>query len=199
MKTYAFFALFVELSFFSNAQVTQGGLEGRLTNAEGNPIESASVSVTSPSLQGTKGTATLVNGFFKISSLPVGEYRMEISHVSYSSLITENIKVGLGLTANLGEIKLQAKITDLETVVVSGDKYYLSSSTAVESNITQATMNTLPIDRDFKSAITVLPQVNPSYYGDLPNMGGATGSENYLFIDGLNVTDNNDVSSSISP
>lgn len=185
-------------SIFSSAQVTQGGLEGRLTGPEGSPIENASVLVTNYSLQSTKGITTHVDGLFTISGLPVGEYRLEISHVSYSGLVMDSIRVELGLSANLGEIKLQARSTDLEAVVVSADKYFLSSSAAIESNITLTSMNTLPIDRDFKSAITLLPQVNPSYYGDLPNMGGATGSENLLFIDGLNVTDNYDVSSSIS-
>ena len=47
----------------------------------------------------------------------------------------------------------------------------------------------IPLDRNYKNIITLLPQANTSYYGDGANIGGATGFENKYFVDGVEVTD----------
>ena len=73
------------------AQVTTGGMEGRIFDADGNPIPDVEVIVSSPSLQGTRGVLTDPEGRFRMIGLPVGTYRVEFSHVAYRNAAIEEI------------------------------------------------------------------------------------------------------------
>ena len=60
--------------------------------------------------------------------------------------------------------------------------------TTVGATLTAEDYAVLPAERDYKSAIAILPHVNTSYLGDPVNVGGSTGLENMYFVDGVNVT-----------
>ena len=51
----------------SRAQVTSGSIEGWLVDAEGNAVPFGNVVVTGPHLQGNRGTAAQVDGYFSIA------------------------------------------------------------------------------------------------------------------------------------
>ena len=63
------------------------------------------------------------------------------------------------------------------------------TSTTYGGNLRSNDFEKLPIDRSYKSIVTLLPQANTSYYGDEANIGGGTGFENKYFVDGIEVTD----------
>jgi hypothetical protein len=51
-------------------------------------------------------------------------------------------------------------------------------------------LRSLPVQRNYRNVVTLLPQLNQSYLGDDEvNVAGATGLENRYFIDGAEVTD----------
>src|SRR5438046_5830401 len=64
------------------AQQVDGNLEGRVLDADGQPLADVSVSVSSPSLQGTRGTASDRGGCFRLEGLPVGLFQIQLSHVA---------------------------------------------------------------------------------------------------------------------
>ena len=79
-----------------------------------------------------------------------------------------------------------------EQVVVSGRAPLIDpAATFLGANLVAQDFAALPIDRDYRSMTTLLPQANQSFLGDAVNFAGSTGLENRYFIDGIDVTDPN--------
>jgi hypothetical protein len=187
---------FISLSFlffFSaliNAQDITGNLEGLVTDSLGNLLPGVNITVQSDNLQGIKGTATNVNGYFNIFYLPVGRYKVKISMIGFREVVVENVQIRLGKTTYLGNIKLESEAINLPEITVSAEKENIDpTSTTYGGNIQPKYFDQLPVDRDYKSIVTLLPQANTSGFGDGVNIGGSTGFENKYFIDGVEVTD----------
>lgn len=192
------FIIVGSLSFNVKGQETTGGLTGRIHSVTGTPIDGATIVITGPTLSVSTGTSSDATGYFELKRLPVGEYRLEISTVAHNTSVIERLQVSLGPPLYVGVITLSDKTLELSEVVVNDDRLYLQSTSETGGSLRQKTLDALPVERDFKSAITLLPSVATSFYGDQPNTGGATGSENMYFVDGINVTENYDVATSIS-
>jgi hypothetical protein len=172
------------------AQVTTGGIEGRILDAEGKPILDVEVVVSSPSLQGTRGVTTGPEGRFRVIELPVGMYRVEFSHVAHRKAVLEEVPVRLGQSTGLGETKVTARVHELPEVTAWGTELLIDpSSTEVGSGFSSTDYTLLPSQRDYRSLVIVAPHVNESFLGDSENIGGSTGSENKYFIDGVESTD----------
>ena len=189
-NTFAILFSFVLIPACIYSQDITGDIEGQITDDKGKSISGVNFYLLSTSLQGSRGTASNDKGYFRFISLPVGEYTVKISAVGFSVLNIENVIVQLGKTTNLGEIVLKKQAISLPEITVSGKKPIIDPvSTTYGGNINSVDFQQLPIDRNYRNMITLLPQVNTSYYGDEANIGGATGSENKYFVDGVEVTD----------
>ena len=181
---------FIPLVRLNYAQDISGNIEGRISDTTGTPLSGVNISLQSKNLQGIKGTVTNEKGYFSIFLLPIGNYQVSISFVGYGAVIVEDVQIGLGKTTYLGEIKLLAQAINLPEVIVSGEKYIIDpTSTSYGGNLSSKDVENLPVDRNYQSMISLLPQVNLSYYDDGVNVGGSTGFENKYFVDGVEVTD----------
>jgi len=185
---FLFFSLLISSSLY--AQVTTGDLQGVITDEYGQPVSEAEVIISGPSLIGNLGAASNESGNFRISAIPPGQYRVEIKHLSYQTLIIDNVDVFLGRTTSMGDVTLEPGTVELEEVVAAWTRPAIDpTSTTLGAYIDPQTLNSLPIERDYKSILTILPQINTSYYGDNANILGSSGSDNVYYIDGMNVTD----------
>jgi len=181
---------FLLLQSISFPQNIKGNVEGYIIDSTGKSIEGVDVSIFGPALQGNRGGITDKAGYFRILTLPVGIYTLKISHVGYSNLLIENVFIQMGKTTYLSEVKLLRKAINLPEIIIFSNKQVIDpSSTDYGANISSVDFDPLPVDRDYKSIITFLPQANASYFGDEANIGGATGFENKYFVDGIEVTD----------
>lgn len=179
----------LSLSNWIFAQEITGKIEGRIVDSTGIPLNGVNVSLQSESLQGTQGTSTNDEGLFQIFGLPIGYYKVKISLIGYRKIIFENVQISLGKTTNLGEIELKTQTYNLPEVIVSGEKFIIDpNSTTYGGNLNSKGFENLPVDRNYQSMISLLPQANTSYYGDAVNIGGSTGFENKYFVDGVEVT-----------
>ncbi len=175
---------------FSYAQDITGRMEGRVVDTTGISLYGVNISLQSESLQGLLGTSTDDKGYFRILLLPIGSYKVKISFVGYREITFENVQISLGKTSNLGEIKLKQQAYNLPNIIISGEKQFIDpSSTTYGGNLRSNDFENLPVERNYQSMISLLPQSNLSYYGDGVNIGGATGFENKYFVDGVEVTD----------
>jgi hypothetical protein len=189
-RYFFYFAIFIALTHYSLAQDISGNLTGRVTDTTGIALSGVNVSLQSEFLQGIRGTVTNANGYFRIFSLPVGDYTVRISIVGYRDVVIEDVQIRLGKTNNLGQIKLELQTITLPEITVSGEKQIIDpTSTNYGGNLSAKDFSQLPIDRNYKNIVTLLPHANSSYYGDEANIGGATGFENKYFVDGAEVTD----------
>ena len=175
---------------WATAQETTGNLEGVAVDADGAPVAYVDVKVTGTYLQGFRSTISFPDGYFRVSALPVGQYSITLTHVSYQPQTFEQVQVRLGQTTNLGEVRLEARVYEMEEVIVSGRKPLIDpASNQVGRDLVEEEFADLPNDRNYRSLATLSPHVLESTQGDRITFGGATGMENKYFIDGVDNMD----------
>src|SRR5436190_23174858 len=92
----AFAAIALMLALPALAQTT-ATLTGTVYDASGHPLASATVTISSPALQGSRSTVTGVSGAYQFSALPPGDYTFKGSSSSLRTL-TRNVKLHLSQT-----------------------------------------------------------------------------------------------------
>lgn len=177
-------------SILVRSQSISGNLEGRVADDKRNFLPGVNIILTGINLQGERGTATNKEGKFYFISLPPGSYNLKMSSVGFTNSSIDDINIYLGKTTNIGIINLITQTIDLPEVTVISKKLNIDPvSTSYGGNLTAKDFEQLPVDRNYKNIVTLLPQANTSFYGDEANIGGATGFENKYFVDGVEVTD----------
>ena len=158
---------------------------------EGLPLPDVDILASSPSLQGTSGTSTSEQGYFRIVALPPGIYSLKVTHISYRNLTVSDIQVYLGKTTLVNNIKMASRTVRTTEVIVQGEKSTIDpNSASLGTNLNSAEFESLPLERNYREITALLPQANMSFYsGDEVNISGGTGRENKYFIDGLDVSD----------
>lgn len=181
--------LFAQLA---TAQTVNGNIEGRVLDTRGVPIVGANVSASGRNLIGARSTATDERGFFRILAVPSGVYTLQVRHVSYQPAAVTAVRVPLGSTVTIEDLRLQMRDLEAEEVVVSAERPVIDvTSTSLGQNLTNAQLEGLPLERNYQAISKLLPQANESYYGDGVNIAGATGLETQYFISGIDVSDPN--------
>ena len=173
-----------------HAQEVTGDLRFSVRDSLGDPIPGVNAAVTGADLQGVRGTVSDGAGRCVILALPPGLISVRLSHPAYHSVVFENVRIQLGKTTSLGDIALRQSVHDMPEIVVTIDRAEIdASSTTYGSNLRPAEVDFLPLERNYKEMIAMLPLSNFSYYGDGMNIGGSTGYENKYVVDGVEVTD----------
>ena len=154
------------------------------------PIPGVNVSIVGPNLIGVRGTTTGDNGLFRVLALPSGYYEVRISHVAFQSKTVAGVRVPLGGTVTLSDLRLNPRALEAAEIVTSGERPLIDiTSTSLGENLTNAQLEGLPLERNYQAISKLLPQANESYYGDGVSVAGATGLETKYFIGGVDVTD----------
>ena len=172
------------------SQEIAGNLEGRILDPKGQPVIGAEVNASGPALQGIREAGTDLGGYFRLFALPSGPFTIRIQHPDFQEQTFQNVLVRLGKTSTLGVIYLKMRFEEAHEVVVVAEKPLIDvSSTNIGANLFSTQYELLPLQRDYRSLVTLLPRANQSFLGDEANFAGATGLENKYFIDGVEVTD----------
>ncbi len=178
------------LSLSLAAQEVTGNMEGRVLDSEGLPLAGVRVIVSGTGMQGIRESHTDGRGYFRFFALPSGDFTVKLQKVEFQDAELENVRVRLGGTAFLGEIRLRSKAMEAYKIDVYGKPPLIDlTSTAVGSNLVAGTIKDLPVARDYRSVMSILPGANASAYGDDVNVSGASGSDNMYAIDGIDVSD----------
>src|SRR5712691_9716197 len=75
------------------AQISQGRLAGTVTDTQGAVLPGVTVTVTSPSLIGTRSAVTEPDGKFILVSLPSGVYKLTFDLQGFRQFVRENVQV----------------------------------------------------------------------------------------------------------
>jgi len=184
------FSLLVAAPAVARAQAVTGSLEGRILSTQGEPLENAVVTVSGPFLQGARSVTTDARGHFLLLWLPAGTYTVRMRALGFGPVALSDVRIGLGATAALGDVTLAPQAVELAEIVVSGARPLVDPTTAAATTVLDSAMFlALPTERNYRSLVPLVPQANPSPYGDEVNVAGATGDENGYFVDGIHVTD----------
>lgn len=178
---------FVLLGFTLSAQQNGGIVRGNIYDEEsGEPIIYANVL-----LQGTDlGANTDLDGFFAISNVPAGEYRLVVTYLGYDSLAVD-IKVKAGGFVYESMVMSPSGV-ELETVNVSSSREQARSDVKVsELRVTAKQIQSLPStggEADIAQYLPVLPGiiVSGDQGGQLYIRGGSP-VQNKILLDGMTI------------
>jgi len=105
--------------------ITSGQINGTVLDAETlKPVEYATISIIRKnSAKIVSGSISNTQGSFIIKDLAVEQYSLKIEAVGYKSLSLDSILIDQNhLKVNLGKLKLQTSIVQLQTINISGAK-----------------------------------------------------------------------------
>jgi hypothetical protein len=164
---------------------TTGRILGQVVDAQGAALPGATVTVSSPNLQGVQTQVTDSEGNYRFLSLPPGRYTVKVELASFKTAQQPNVEVGLDRTVTVPITLQLAGVSETVTVnAVSSTIDTTSTVTGVNANADL--FNRIPVRRDFYDVTRVAPGVTTDTVG--PSFQGSTGAENQYIIDGLNTT-----------
>ena len=188
MKRFAILAILVGLAALPLfAQVPTGTLSGHATDGT-SALPGVTVTVTSPSMQGTRTTVTNTSGDYIFAFLPPGEYRVKFELQGFQTIDTE-VKINAAQTQRVNATMPQAKVA--EEVTVTGAYETISTQNTAATSLEHDLVYKLPIAKDMNNIALLTAGVvaNPGAQGALI-ISGAPSYENQFLVNGVAVMDN---------
>lgn len=181
--------LFFSFSFFRVAFSQTGEIRGFLYEAKtGEPVIFSAVFLKGTSI----GANTDVNGFFALSKIPEGSYKLMVINLLYDS-IQDNVTIVANKILNKKYL-LKEKVRELGAVEIRGSKDKLARTNTVNASITRITPKEIkslpPIggEHDLAQYLQTIPGV--TFTGDQGGqlyMRGGSNVQTLTLMDGMMV------------
>jgi hypothetical protein len=144
-----------------NAQAvsaTTGAINGRVADNTGAVLPGVTVTISSPSMMGTRTAVTNPEGQYRFPAIPPGTYLVTYELAGFGTVKREDIRVTLGFTATLN---VEMGIASLqENVTVTGASPVVdTTATNVTTNFDAATLANLPSARDLWAILAESPGI----------------------------------------
>jgi hypothetical protein len=148
-------------AFAQTVSATTGAINGKVTDESGAALPGVTITIASPSMQGTRTTVTGGDGSYRFPAIPPGSYRVTYELTGFGTVVRENVVVGLGFTATLNS---EMKVAALqETVTVTGESPVVDvTSTTSATSFGEARLAALPNARDFWTILAAAPAIQLS-------------------------------------
>src|SRR5687767_11275105 len=153
---------------------------------DGAPLPGVSVTVTSPSLQGSRTAVTGDNGTFFVAGLPPGDYTVHFQMEGMQD-VTEKVRVTLAQTTRVDANMRLGAVSEAITVTATAPA--VIDSTQVGTNITQAMLDQLPTGRTINQAVLMAPGVSAQGVAGV-SISGAPSYDNVYLVNGVVVNEN---------
>lgn len=165
---------------------TVGNLTGTvvLDNA---PLPGATVTISSPALQGTRVAYTDVNGNYNFAALPPGDYQVNFTMESMQPVNT-TAHVTLGGTARANATMRLTAVAESITVTASAPA--VLESTEVQTNLQADLIENLPIGRTIQATVTLSPGVTTNGPGGALVVGGGYAYDTLYVVNGAVTNEN---------
>ncbi len=187
MRRFAILALFVALVGVPLlAQNPTGTLTGHVTDGK-EALPGVTVTVTSPSLQGTRTAVTQTSGDYIFRFLPPGEYKVRFELVGFQTLDT-SIRISAAQEGKLDAEMPAAKVA--EEVTVTGSYETISATATSATTYESKLVNLLPVGRDIINYVNLTPGTTTTGPGSNPVLAGAMSFENLYLVNGVVVNEN---------
>ena len=189
---------------FALAQTTTGSIYGSVTTADGLVVEGVTVTLEAGHAAGNE-TTTGARGTFRFGELPIGSYKLTFAKDGYQTIVVEGVMVRLGLASRI-DIVMEASATE-QVITITGEAALVDmKKTGTSSQLTQDYLANIPSARDPWVILGQLPGVSTdrvnvggSESGQMPAFSskGDSGGNQMWNVDGVNITDQSSLSSSI--
>jgi hypothetical protein len=170
-------AAFPYTSFGQAVTSGTGAINGRVTDTTQAVVPGVTVTITSPSLMGTRTDVTDADGQYRFTAVPPGEYTVSFELTGFTSVRNEGIRINLGFTAT---VNAEMKLASLsESVVVTGQSPVVDTSqTQVGTTFDASQLSALPTSRDYFSLLAGSPAVQMNRI----DIGGSTNGTQQGFV-----------------
>lgn len=169
------------------AQGTTGSLVGTVTSS-GSALPGATVTVTSPALQGTRTAISGDAGGYSVAGLPPGDYTVTIE-LSGMQTIKKKVRVALAQTAR-ADADLRPESVS-EAIIVTAAAPAALETTEVSANFSGNTIAELPtLNRTVATAALLAPGVNDGGPNNQITISGAQSFDNLFLVNGVVVNEN---------
>lgn len=176
--------LAVGLALPAEAQTT-GRIVGTVVDAQDRAVPGATVTATSPQLQGARTAQSDTIGQYRFPTLPPGTYSVKAELSGFRPVQQDNIAVGLDKTATVN-LTLQVGGVEQSVTVTTAAPNVDVTSAAGGIHVTPEIFSQLAVRRDFYAISRLAPGVNDDAVG--PAAHGSSGAENQYIVEGLNMT-----------
>jgi hypothetical protein len=167
------------------AQVT-ANLTGTVM-MDNNPLPGATVTITSPGMQGSRTTTSDVNGNYNFAALPPGTFKVSIEMQGMQT-VTRNLLIGVGQTARADATLKMSSVAEAITVTASAPA--VLETTEVQTNLQQSMINKLPTGRTVNAVALLAPGTVANGPRNALVISGATADQNLIMVDGAVIQEN---------
>jgi outer membrane receptor protein involved in Fe transport len=183
-------ALLLAYSATSVAQGVQTGtIRGTVKDAQGLAVPGATVTATSPALQGDRTVVTDSDGTYLFRAVPPGTYNLKVE-LSGMASAQKTADVPLG---GVAEVDVTMTISQVrENVTVTGEVPTILSTPVVGINLKHDEVDALASRRDLEGIANLTPAATESTAPNVQqlNINGAFAYDNLFMINGIDVNDN---------
>jgi len=182
------FALFVAVLLLAGVSAfaqTTATLTGTATSDKA-PLPGATVTVSSPAMQGTRTAVTGPNGDYNFSALPPGNYVVTFELAGLQT-VKKNVEVRLAQVARADADLKPSKVQESITVTASAPSVLETPS--VSTSLTREQVEALPLGRTIAQRIQLAPGVNNDGPNNQTIIAGAPSYDNLYMVNGVVVND----------
>lgn len=173
-------------SSFGMAIEQYGVLSGKVVDESGVGLPGVAVTVSGPTMMGSRTTISNTSGFFRIGQMNIGgNFEVTFELKGFKKSVQKGVRIELGKESTVNVILKFGEIT--ERIVVTGEIPIVDpKSSTNQVNISKEVVETLANDRQYQSIMEMMPGSIP---GNNPGMMGASDSDNMYQFDGMESTD----------
>jgi hypothetical protein len=172
------------------AQQITSGVEGQISDENGNAISGAVVVVTNTSTNGTRTTTTGADGGFRIIALQPGNYEITVTAAGYEGQTVENVSTNIGgrTAFNFVLASTEAGASD-SAIIVTGARARVSQvAVGPGTAFGREELEAFPsITRDIRDIIRIDPRVALDNQNDVERISclGGNDRSNTFTVDGI--------------
>lgn len=185
-------AVLLVLSFLSLPLLAQSiplaTLAGRVT-ADGSALPGVMVTLSSPSLQGTRTVVTTAAGDYIVPFLNPGSYRVQFA-LEGMQTVTRTVTLSAARTDRVDVELKPASVSEAITVTAETPFTAAVESTQVSTNFKQDLVEQLPVQRNLQSVTLLAPGANANGPGGNIIISGAMSFDSLYLMDGAIVNEN---------
>ena len=179
-------AMLAATSSFAGAQSQVGEIFGKATDQSGAVLPGVTVTLTAPNLLQPLVAVTSETGTYQFPRLEIGTYTVKFELTGFKTVVTEDIKVTVGFSA---QINAQMGVSTVqETITVTGQSPIVDTKeTGTKQTFTNELLQSIPSARD----PWVILQQTAGIAMDRENIGGnQSGQQSNYISRGGNPTNN---------
>jgi hypothetical protein len=164
-----------------------GTVSGHVVDQAGLAVPGATVTASSPALQGVRTATTSENGDYIIPFLPAGDYEVKFELQGFKTT-TRPVSVKMAETLPLNVTLAIAAVA--ESVTVTGASPDIVPTATIAANFKKEALERLPVGRALNDAVLLAPGVAGNGPSGNIMMAGALSFESQYLVNGVVINEN---------